>query len=443
MHLTLIQPSVGRKADGTPYPSSWKMEPLGIATLAGLTPPGIRRAFYDDRFEPVDYEAPTDMVCLTVETYTARRSYQIADKFRERGIPVVLGGFHPTMVPDEAALHADAIVIGEAEPVWPEVLGDAARRRLKPRYAAERPCLDGLAPDRSIFGSRDYGKVSLVETSRGCGFRCEFCSISQFFRHRCVDRPIDDVVRDVRAVRKPVFFVDDNLGADPDRLRDLCQALRPLKRQWIGQASLHIANDPPLLKLMHRAGCQGVLVGFESLDAGTLLDMGKSVNHGARDYPRAIRAFREHGLSIYGTFVFGYDHDTPGTFQRVLEFALRHRFFFTAFNHLVPFPGTPLYDRLARQDRLIHPRWWLEPGVRFGDVVFRPAHMSPAELAGLCETYRRRFYAFPSVACRALDFRANCRTPGKAIVFLGQNLLHQREVVRRQGLPLGLPEDSA
>ena len=418
------------------------MEPLGIAMLAGLTPPEIRRTFFDDRIEPILYDAPTDLVCITVETYTARRAYQIAAVFRARGVRVVLGGFHPTLLPDESERHADSIVIGEAEPVWRDVLDDTSAGRLQARYSSDRPALSGLAPDRSIFGSRRYGMVSLVETSRGCRFNCDFCSISPFFRQRCVERPVEDVVREVRSLRKPIFFVDDNLGADPDRLRALCSALVPLKRPWVGQASLHIAEDRTLLDLMRRSGCQGVLVGFESLDAETLQDMGKSVNLAARHYPRAIKAFRDQGLSVYATFVFGYDQDTPETFRRVFDFALQQKFFFTAFNHLVPFPGTPLYDRLSAQNRLLYPHWWLEHGVRFGDIVFQPAQMSPRALADLCESHRRRFYALPSVARRALDFKANCLTPYKAMVFLGQNLLHQREVVRRQGLPFGSPGET-
>jgi radical SAM superfamily enzyme YgiQ (UPF0313 family) len=439
MHITLIQPAVGFKADGTAYPASWRMEPLGIAMLAGLTPPDVQRTFIDDRFESIDYAAPTDLVCITVETYTACRAYQISAEFRKRGVPVVLGGFHPTLVPDEAAQYADSIVLGEAEPVWEELLHDAAAGRLQPRYQAERPALNGWLPDRSIFGARRYGRVSLVETSRGCAFHCEFCSICRFFRHRCLERPVDEVAREVQSLRKPVFFVDDNIGADPARLRELCTALLPLKHPWIGQASLHIASDTALLDLMRRSGCIGVLVGFESLDAQTLADMGKSVNRSALDYPAAIKAFRDHGLAIYATFVFGYDQDTPATFERVYTFALQQKFFFTAFNHLVPFPGTPLYDRLASEDRLLHPQWWLARDIRFGDVVFQPAQMSAHALASLCESYRRRFYSIPSVFRRGLDFRANCRTPYRSAIYLGQNLLQQREVDRRQGLPFGEP----
>jgi radical SAM superfamily enzyme YgiQ (UPF0313 family) len=441
MRVVFIQPSVGRKADGTPYPAAWRMEPLGIARLSALTPPDVARRFFDDRIEAIDFSSPADLVAITVETFTARRAYQIAERFRSRGMPVVLGGFHPTLVPDEAARHADAIVVGEAEAVWREILADAGARRLKPRYpVAQRPPLDHLSPDRAIFGKRNYGMLSLVETSRGCAFRCEFCSICRFYGHRSIDRPVDEVVREVAALRKPVFFVDDNLGTDPARLKALCEALIPLRRPWIGQVSLHIAHDAALLQLMRRSGCAGVLIGFESIEPETLSAMGKAVNCAVGDYARTVKAFRDNGLSIYATFVFGYDNDTPETFRKVLAFALEQKFFFTAFNHIVPFPGTPLYARLAAEGRLLSPAWWLDARFRFGDVVFRPARMEPDELAKMCEHARRAFYSFPSMARRAADFKANCRTPFKALVYFAQNILHQRETVRRQGLPFGFPE---
>lgn len=439
MRIAFIQPSVGRKPDGTPYPAAWRMEPLGIARLSALTPPGIERLFFDDRLEAVRYELPVDLACITVETYTACRAYQIAAAYRRRGVPVVLGGFHPTLAPEDAAAHGDAMVIGEAEGVWPDVLGDAASDRLRPVYrSTSRPELKNIRPDRGIFGRRDYGLLSLVETSRGCGFNCEFCSIAGFFGHRAVDRPVGEVAAEVATLNKPVFFVDDNLGADVERLRALCEALLPLRRRWVGQVSIHIARDRALLDLMRRSGCAGVLIGFESLDPDTLQAMGKSVNLASRDYAAAIRAFRAAGLSIYATFVFGYDADTPETFRRVYDFAREQKFFFAAFNHVVPFPGTPLYTRLQAEGRLLSPAWWLDSRFRFGDVVFQPARMQPGELAALCEQYRRKFYSPASVASRALDFKANCRTPEKAVVFLAQNVLHRREIVRRQGLPFGL-----
>ncbi len=440
MHLTLIQPSVGRKTDGTPYPSSWCMEPLPLAMLATLTPKEHRVVFHDDRTETIPYDQHTDLACLSVETYTARRSYQIAREYQRRGVPVVLGGFHPTLIPDEAEQYADAIVVGEAEGVWERLLEDAARGKLAGRYRAdERPELTGRFADRSVFGHRKYGRVSLVETSRGCGFACEFCSISAFFQRSCVERPIEEVVEEIRTLPGVIFFVDDNIGVDPERLRALCEAMIPAKRQWIGQVSLHVAKDRELLALMQRSGCEGVLVGFESLEPANLAAMGKSVNAQARDYDTSIAAFRRHGMSIYATFVFGYDHDTEATFQRTLAFAERHRFFFGAFNHLVPFPGTPLYRRLKDEGRLLLDPWWLSDEVGFGEVVYQPATMSPRELTELCTRYRRKFYRPSSILRRATDLRANCSGPAKAALFLAYNIWSERQVMIRQGLPFGFP----
>jgi radical SAM superfamily enzyme YgiQ (UPF0313 family) len=441
MTITFIQPSVGRKPDGSPYPRTWVMEPLSIATLAALTPAPHQRLFVDDRLEAIPYERPTDLVCLSVETYTARRAYQIAAGFRRRGVPVVLGGFHPTLLPDEAAAHADAIVCGEAEPVWAGLLEDAARARLRPRYQADAPPdLAGLTCDRSLFAGRPYGPLALVETSRGCHLDCEFCSIAAVFKRRFRTRPVSEVICEVRRLRqRNLFFVDDNIGADLGRLRDLCEALTPLRRRWVGQVSLEVAEDDALLRLLARSGCIGVLIGFESLAAGNLAAMGKAVNAGGLGYTAALARLRRHGISVYATFVFGYDGDTRQTFAETFRFAQQQQFFFAAFNHLVPFPGTRLYARLHAAGRLLHEAWWLDPGYRFGDVAFQPAALSAAELAGLCLEYRRKIYSLPSVLHRGLDLRANCRTPFKAAVYLTQSLSSRRDIKHRQGLPLGLP----
>jgi len=331
-------------------------------------------------------------------------------------------------------------VVGEAEPVWAELLDDAAARRLRPQYrAAAPPRLAGWpCPDRSVYSGRRYGPLALVETSRGCRNDCEFCSIASFFRQDYRARPVDEVAREVRSLaQRNIFFVDDNLGVDPARLRDLCEALIPLRRRWIGQTTLRLAQDEALLRLMRRSGCVGVLIGFESLSAGNLTAMGKAVNADGLGYDAALERLRRHGLGVYGTFVFGYDDDTPDAFEETFRFAMRHRLFFAAFNHLVPFPGTRVYARFLAEQRLVSGAWWLEPQYRFGSVAFRPARLSAEDLAALCLEYRRRFYSPGSVCRRALDFRGNCGSVFKAGVYLAQNVAAGREVERRHGLPLG------
>ena len=293
-------------------------------------------------------------------------------------------------------------------------------------------------PDRSVFGMRDYGPLCLVETARGCRLRCDFCSICKFFRRSYTPRAIEDVVAEIRTLRRRYFFfVDDNLAMDVARLKALCRAVAPLKRRWVAQLGLNVADDEETLALLNRSGCEGVLIGFESLSPDTLRKMGKDVNRVRADYARAVANLRRHHISVYATFVFGYDDDTPKTFRTVYDFALRNKFFFAAFNHLVPFPGTDVYDRLKAEGRLLSEKWWLDPAFTFGDVVFRPKRMSPEELSGLCQEHRLKFYSPLSILRRFLDFGCNAHGLTKAMVFLASNFGQEREVVRRRGLPWG------
>src|SRR3954470_7199457 len=229
MRLTLIYPSVGRK-DHRPYVRAWQMQPLSMAVLAGLTPPGVDVRFYDDRLEPIPFDEPTDLVALSVETFTALRAYRIARRFRARGVPVVMGGYHVTLVPDEATREADAVIVGDAEPVWRELLDDAAHRRLRPVYDGRgRRSLAGVRPRREVFDGKRYQNVTLVEFARGCNFKCDFCSITAFHNGGQNHRPPGEVAAEMAATGSRRFFiVDDNLVSQPERARDLCRALVPL-----------------------------------------------------------------------------------------------------------------------------------------------------------------------------------------------------------------------
>ncbi|MFZ5641069.1 MAG: B12-binding domain-containing radical SAM protein [Bacillota bacterium] len=438
MKIILIMPAVGRKEKDA-YIKTWQMEPFALAVLAGLTPPDIETAFYDDRLEDINYDEQADLVALNVETYTARRAYQIAARFRERGIPVIMGGYHPTLVPDEACLYSDAILVGEAEGVWQDVLADLKRGKLKKIYRSkQRPSLAGIKPDRKIYRGRKYMPLALVEWGRGCKFSCDFCSITSFYGGTHYYRPVKEVVTEIESLdNKIIFLIDDNIGANPEAAKQLFRELIPLKIRWVSQISINLAEDREMLELMAKSGCQGVLIGFESLNENNLNQMNKAWNNKIRNYDTALARFREYGFVIYGTFVFGYDYDNRESFEITLDFALRNKFFFTAFNHLVPFPGTPLFHSLAEQGRLLDEKWWLNPDYRFGDVVFLPRQMSALELADTCLEYRRKFYNFRSILKRGLDLRTNMKNPYVAATFFAQNLLARQEVNRRQGLPLG------
>jgi radical SAM superfamily enzyme YgiQ (UPF0313 family) len=438
MRITLFYPSVGRK-ENRPYVRAWQMQPLSMALLAGLTPPDVEVRFHDDRLEEIPFDEPTDLVALSVETFTALRSYRIARAFRARGVPVVMGGYHVTLLPEEARHEADAVIVGDAEPVWGRVLGDARRRRLEPVYhGLGRRALAGVRLRRDIFRGKNYQNVTLVEFARGCNFACDFCSITAFHSASQNHRPAREVAAEMEATGSRRFFiVDDNIVSQPARARELCRELIPLGINWVGQASIHIAQDDELLALLAKSGCRGLLIGMESLDPRNLRDMGKGWNLAGGSYAASLARFRRHGLAVYGTFVFGYDNDDRRVVQRSVDFAREQKLFLAAFNHLVPFPGTPLYQRLRAEGRLLTPRWWLDPEGRVGDVTFHPRKISPEELTELCLDARRQFYGWGSILARLLDPRANARSLLMAGIYLGLNISSHYDIDLRQGLRLG------
>ncbi len=433
MKITFIRPNLSdrRSADA--------LEPLAFAILARLTPADVDLALIDERLEPVCYDEPTDLVALTVETYTAKRAYQIASRYRGRGVPVVMGGYHPTFLPEEAMEFADAVVVGDAEGLWEQVVRDARASRLRRLYRQPtEPPFAGLSPDRTLFRGKRYRPIPLVQYSRGCRFACDFCSIHAFYGASVRRRPVAEVVEEIEALgRRHVCFVDDNIFVDRGAAEALFRALIPLRIRWSCQVSLDIAGHPALLDLMQRSGCLTALVGFESLDARNLRQMRKAWNLKDRTYVAAVERFRDHGIMVHGQFVFGYDHDTVDSFDVAVEFALRSRLFLAGFNTLTPTPGTRLYDRLRAEKRLLFERWWLDPRYRWGAATFHPRGMTADELSEGCARARAAFHRYASLGRRALDIGANARSPYRLAVFLAANLISRREVARKQGSPLG------
>ena len=439
MRLTLVHPCIGRRP-GQRYIRSWQMEPLPAATIAGLTPRDVDIRFHDDRLERIPFDDPTDLVAISVETYTARRAYQIASEYRRRHVPVVMGGFHPTLCPDETALYAEAVVVGEAEDAWPQLVDDFRHGRLERFYrAGPRPSLRGLKPDRRIFRHKRYLPIGLVEAGRGCHFRCDFCAVQTMFGATQTRRPIDEVISEVAALRgekRLFFFVDDNITSNLSQAKDFLRALAPLGIRWVSQSSINAAHDEEFLDLLVRSGCRGVLVGFESLDERALRSMNKAFNMMKGGYERALANLRAHRLRLYATFIFGYDEDTPESFARAVEFAREHRFYIAAFNHLTPFPGTPLYRRLVDERRLRFETWWLDERYSYNMVPFQPARMSPEALQAHCLSARRAFYAWPSIVRRGLD-PVNRSDPFMFRNFFPINAMLRADTSERDGYPLG------
>jgi radical SAM superfamily enzyme YgiQ (UPF0313 family) len=416
------------------------MEPLAPAVVAALTPPDVEVRFWDDRLEAIPYDEPTDLVALSVETYTAFRAYQIATEYRKRGVPVVMGGFHATLRTDEVARYADAVVVGEAEDLWPRVVDDFRHGRLEPIYRQpSRPSLRGTRCDRRIFRGKRYLPVTLIEAGRGCHFRCDFCAIQSYFHSTQVRRPVDAIVEEIRAARSRTnffFFVDDNITSNLAEAKELYRALIPLKIRWVSQASINAAHDEEFLDLVARSGCQGLLVGFESLEEATLRRMNKSFNTMRGGYEVALANLRRFGIRLYATFVFGYDEDRTQTFTDTLAFARRHAFYIAAFNHLTPFPGTPLYARMEQAGQLRYDAWWLDARYRYNDVPFHPRGMTAEELHHRCLEIREAYYSLPSILRRFAD-PVNRRGALMSRNFPLINLMLRKEVRQRDCMPLG------
>jgi radical SAM superfamily enzyme YgiQ (UPF0313 family) len=423
------------------------MEPLAFAVLRALTDVRVECELQDEQIEALDLEAPTDLVALTVETYTARRAYEIATAFRERDVPVVMGGHHPTLVPEEALLFADTVVCGDAEGIWPDVVRDAQAGALKPIYQSPvPPPLQGVRPDRSIFRGKPYTRIHPLQIRRGCRFACDFCSIHAFYGSALRRRPWDEVAADLEEIgNAPVFVVDDNLFHDVEETTRALQLLKDARARWICQVSVDIARHENLLDLMAESGCAVALIGFESLHPANLAQMKKRWSLKSGGFEEVVRRFHSRGIMLYGTFVFGYDQDTPESFDATVDFAIRSRFCLANFNPLTPIPGTALFDRLRREGRLLQERWWLDSSFRYGQAQFHPRGMTAQELTEGCFRARKRFNAPWSLARRALDRQANAHSLRNLGLFFLGNRISRKEIYRKQGMKLGsgvhLPAD--
>jgi radical SAM superfamily enzyme YgiQ (UPF0313 family) len=422
-----------------PTRSSDAMEPLCFAILKSLTPPDVETMFHDERLETIPYDEPTDLAALTVETYTARRAYQIAAEYRRRGVKVVMGGYHPTFLPEEALMFADAVIQGDAEGVWQQIVADARAERLRRLYRQDEfPPLGGVEPDRSIFAGKRYAPIALIQYGRGCKFNCDFCSIRAFYGSNLRQRPVREVVEEIeRLGRKHVFLVDDNIFANPEKAKALFQALIPLNIRWSCQVSIDIAKDPSLIKLMQKSGCITALIGFESLNPANLKQMKKSWNLKFGDYEFSVQKFQDAGIMIYGTFVFGYDHDRPQAFDEAVQFAIRNKFFLANFNPLTPTPGAPLFERLKQEKRLIYDRWWLDANYRYGEATYHPHGMTVDELTAGCYRARCSFNTYGSLLRRLFDARTNLRSPYRTWIYFLSNYISRREIHNKQGSRLG------
>jgi len=400
MRIELVSPAAEDSA---------RLTPLALAMLAALTPPDMETGFSDDQIQPIDLRNGfhgADLVAISVMSKTAHRSYEIADACRERGMKVILGGIHPTVLPEEAAAHADAVVLGEAETLWPRVLADFQAGRLQKSYRSDGVVDMNLSPipQRGIFHShsRSYIPMDVVQTTRGCPFRCDFCTVHSTYGSRFRSREVEKVLAEVQGLtRWGVLFADDNVIGNVPYFQKLFTALAPLKLKWIGEASLAGLDDEQNLKILQKSGCKGLFIGFESLSPD-LPTVGKPQNKPER-YGEVIRKLHDHGIIAYGAFMFGFDFDDSSVFERTVEFAIAHKIILAQFSMVTPYPGTRFYSRLQAEGRLLREKWWLEPNQEVLAPHFRPKLMEPEQLREGWKWAWKEFYSLSSIWKR-MDF---------------------------------------
>ncbi|MCP4663333.1 MAG: B12-binding domain-containing radical SAM protein [bacterium] len=394
--------------------------PLTLPTLAALIPDELetRVVCIDEGVADVDGEIEADLVGMTVITGNARRAYELAAGFRRRGIAVVLGGPHPTLVPEDAQPHADSIVVGYAEEEWPRLLRDFVAGDLKPRYT-QSPDLDLAGrplPDRSVLPRRKYLTADVFEATRGCIHDCDFCVVPAAWGRKPLHKPVAEVVADIerRRARRAVF-VDLNLIADKDYAAQLFAALIPLRIDWYGLATTLLCDDLPLLDLAARSGCRGLLMGLESISPVNLRRSGKGFSD-PQSYLRVVERLHERRIALNGCFVFGLDDDRPDVFLDTARFAVEAKIDLPRFAIATPFPGTRLYHRLESEGRILTRDWQRYDGQH---AVFEPAGMSVEELERGTETAWKHAYGWRAIARRL------AATPAPWRVALGSNLVYR------------------
>ncbi len=389
MKIELIVPAVEENA---PIPN------LAFPILAALSPPDVEISFTDDLLTPINLEKglkEVDLVGITVLTKTALRAYEIADAYRKKGIPVVLGGIHPTALPEEAKGHADSVVMGEAEEVWPCLIEDFRTGKLKSFYHQEGFTELSMVPlpRRDILPRKGYFPIDVIQVTRGCPSRCEFCSVRKFFGDSYRFRPISEVVEEMRNLRHRLIMVnDDNILGNPSYSRELLKALVPLKKK----SSLSGLRNAENVALLAKSGCIGLLIGFESLSKSNLIRSQKYQND-PTEYREIIHTLHRFGITIWGSFIFGFDEDDPSIFEETVAFAIQTKLFSVVFALLTPYPETAFYQRVKEEGRLVQDRWWLLERPEESAPFFIPRRMSSEVLREGWKWAWKEFYSFPSL----------------------------------------------
>lgn len=380
--------------------------PLTLTALAALIPPelGAEAVIYDETAETIPLDLEADIICITCITGTAPRCYAYADYFRRRGIPVVLGGVHPTMLPREAARHADSVVTGFAEYTFPQLLRDFAAKQLKPLYT--QGCGFSIAgrptPRRELLNKKRYITTNTVEAVRGCSLPCTFCAYPAAFGKTVYKRPVNEVVAEIEELDcKVILFPDVNLIADREHAIRLFTALTPLNKIWLGLATSSVSIDDELINVFSKSGCKGLLIGFESVCQESQQYVNKGVNK-VNNYEELMKRMHQAGILVQGCFAFGADNEDASVFERTVEMVQRAKIDLPRYSILTPFPGTEYYRQLEGENRITERDWAMYD---VEHCVYEPALMTRGQLEEGTAWAWRETYKIAGIARRLAPFR--------------------------------------
>lgn len=391
---------------------------LALFILQGLTPEKHKITILEEEFKPIDFDADYDLIAISCMTSNAKRGYMIAGEFKKRGKTVVMGGIHPTLLPDEALQYCDSVVIGEAEGVWETLLEDIEQNQLKRTYHVTDPDLTRYIPkDYSAISKSQFFNLVPIMTTRGCPYDCDFCCVSDIFGKKIKHMPIENVVRDiVESKAKRFIFLDDNIIGNRKYARELFNALKPLKITWIGQASISFANDLEMMALARKSGCVGLFIGLESVVESRNKNLRK-LSDNLKDTEESLKKIRKMGIIIMASVIFGFDEDTPEIFDDTVDFLIKNKISIGSLNILTPYPGTKTFKDLKAQNRLINERW---EHYDHHTVVYQPKNMSPMELQIGKIKAKAKFYTLASIMKRLF---ANSFSP---VIYIASNLGYRK-----------------
>ena len=418
MKIAFLRPNLGGQR------SNDAIEPLGFAVLSGLTDRNKHEVLlFDERIENIPMDLEVDLVVITTFTLTAKRAYTIADNYRKKGIYVVIGGYHASLMPEEVQEYADTVFVGSAEGNWERFLIELENGRPQKVYEEIKlPDISEVVYDRSLFKDKKYSFVIPVQFGRGCMHQCEFCTIGSVHKGDYAHRKVELVIEEIKEIfrtnkrAKVIYFVDDNIFANKKKALHLFNELKKLKIKWACQGSIDIAKDEDLVKLMSESGCIEMLLSNYDFD-----------------YENIIRIFKKHRILVHASYVIGYDYDTKDYFQEILDFSNKHKFFLAGFNPALPIPGTPFYERLKNEGRLLYDKWWLDEDFRYGKAAFTPHNMTVEEFEAGILKCKVEYNTHKNIWTRLFDSAANFK---HALIYLAVNYINRKEIYNKKGIKL-------